>query len=538
MTDSASALEQFRQQWREEVNARSKKPEKRHEAPSGPSKARRGSESKPDRPLNRPPTRHPIADIKDDSEHESGAETTNSRLVERVEKLQVDDVDRDEFHVQSTKPPETALEHFERAVEKEGQGNLGESLTHYRRAYKLDAKVDQTYKEKHFAHRWKQTNPNPSNATSTVPNPAHHSSAEAGEALSTQDLISSFARLPILGAPPIIERDTPPPCPIAELPAELLVGMLQIIGMKDPALLARLALVCKNLAYHVFTENLIWKQVALGYNFGLASQQYNFVTDVQGRELIYSTLEEDEADDLPPITEDSFPRDTTWREVFHQHPRIRFSGVYISTVNYSRPGGASATAHVWSNPIHIVTYYRYLRFFRDGTCISLLTTHEPIEVVPHLTPENLNLARSKGGVNAVLPPVPPPPPPAGGVAPSAPPPTAQNIMKHALRGRWRLCHPTGLGPGSANIPAATADKDLVPGDLHIETEGAGPRYMYTLHLSLRSTNPKSKTAAKNTKLVWKGFWSYNQLSSDWAEFSLRNDKPFYFSRVKRYGLGY
>lgn len=419
-------------------------------------------------------------------------------------------------------------------MEKEDQGNLGESLTHYRKAYKLDAKVDQTYKNKHFAHRWKAANPNPSNAPATVPNPAHHSSADAGEVLPAPELIPTFAGLPIEGAPPMIKGDIPPPCPIAKLPAEVLVEMLQIIGTKDPALLARLSLVCKSLAFHIYSENSIWRRLSLGPHFGFASQQYQFATDIQGRELIFSTLDEEEP--LPPVTEQSFAQDTIWRDVFHGHPRIRFSGVYISTVNYSRPGGASATAHVWSNPIHVVTYYRYLRFFRDGTCISLLTVNEPIDVVPHLTWENLNLVRTKGGTSVVTA---LPPPPAAGGATQAPPPSAQNLMKHALKGRWRLCHPTHIAssaPGDANAEPTKAS-DLVPGDLHIETEGAGPRYTYTMHLSLKSTS-RSRTAPKNTKLVWKGFWSYNQLSNDWAEFGLRNDKPFYFSRVKRYGLGY
>jgi len=78
---------------------------------------------------------------------------------------------------------------------------------------------------------------------------------------------------------------------------------------------------------------------------------------------------------------------------------------------------------------------------------------------------------------------------------------------------------------------------MTPGDLHIETEGAGPRYRYTMHLSLKSAG-RSKHTTKNNKLNWKGFWSYNLLTDDWAEFNLRHDKPFYFSRVKAYGLGY
>ena len=529
MTDSASALEQFRQEWREEVTAKGRKSEKSIAQPSGPSRTRRESASKPDWGSTKPPTRHPVADLKDDSDVDSGVESSSVKLGEKLDRAHLDDADQDEFGMRPGKAPETALEHFEHAIEREGQGNLGDSVRHYRKAYKLDDKVDQVYKQKHFAHRWKPADSNPSNASATVPNPAHHSSQVADEPLSTLELVESFVGIPIEGIPPVIERDIPPPCPIQRLPAELLVEMLQIIGTKDPALLARIAPVCKNLAYHVFTENSIWKRIALGPNFGFASQQYKFTTDVQGRELIYTTLHPESNPDTH-ITENDFPRDTIWRDVFHQHPRIRYSGLYISTVNYSRPGGASATQHVWSNPVHIVTYYRYLRFYRNGTCISLLTTNEPNEVVPYLTAENLDFVRSKGNAKT------PAHIPAAGAAVGIPP-SAQVIMKHALRGRWRIVSPTASKP-DLEQERYNIDSSLVPGDVCIETEGAGPRYVYTMHLSLKSTSPKSKTASKNTKLIWKGFWSYNQLSNDWAEFGLRNDKPFYFSRVKRYGLGY
>ena len=35
-------------------------------------------------------------------------------------------------------------------------------------------------------------------------------------------------------------------------------------------------------------------------------------------------------------------------------------------------------------------------------------------------------------------------------------------------------------------------------------------------------------------MVWRGFWSWNRLTDDVAEFSLRNDKPFFWSRVGRF----
>ena len=542
MDDTATALEEFRQRWKEEVNAKTKKFEK-HSTGTQAVSARRPSEPKPERPLNKPPGRHPIANVRDDPDHETGLDqpgVSTSGLVQNIETLTVRDVDEDEFSVKPLAEPTTALEHFEKAVEREDQGKLGDSLAHYRKAYKLDAKVDQTYKNKHFPTKSKPINHNPSNAAVTVPSTSHRSSEAPSESLTTTELIQSFAGESSTGLPAIIERDRPPPCTIQKLPNELLIHMLGLIGTKDPALLARLSLVCKKLAYQIFTENALWKRIALGPNFGLLAQRYEFATDVQGREVIFQTLEdEDEDETLPRVSELSFPKDTLWRELFHTYPRIRFSGVYISTVNYTRPGGASVSQFTWSNPVHIVTYYRYLRFFRDGTCMSLLTTSEPLEVVHHLTSENLTLVRSKGNppnhplnFTSSAPALQQPPTTQGPIAP----PSAQNLMKHALRGRWRLCHPS-LTSSLQQTDQTPSQPTMLPDDLHIETEGAGPRYMYTMHLSLKSSS-RSPHATKNNKLVWKGFWSYNSLTNDWAEFGLKNDKPFYFSRVKSYGLGY
>ena len=534
MEEPASALEQFRQQWREEVSARAK--QKSPLAPPvthGERLQNQGRESRPVNATKRPPAAQLITERKDHSDEDSAGEGP-SRLIERIEGLTVQDMDSDEFSTKgSTREPKSALEHYERAVEKESQGNLGDSLSHYRQAYRLDARVEQSYKGKHFpAAKSKPTNPNPSNASVTVPLTAHHSSKEASAPLTGSELISSFRGLPILGVPPMIEGDRPPPCPLSKLPSEVLLQILTQAAIKDPALFTRLGMVCKTLAYHICTENHIWKRVVFGSEFGLPSQCYDFATDVQGRESIDQKLEAEGSGYA--VSESSFPdpQAQDWREVFHSHPRIRFTGVYISTVNYTRPGGASVSQVTWNSPVHIVTYYRYLRFFRDGTCISLLTTSEPIEVVHHLTKENMDHFRSNTKDHQQLY-FTSSAPALQGAPGQTVPATAQSLLKHALRGRWRLCHPSSPEL-TTTAPAHLASS---AGDLHIETEGAGPRYMYTMHLSLKSSSARAH-APKNNKLVWKGFWSYNQLTNDWAEFQLKNDKAFLFSRVRSYGLGY
>ena len=541
MDESTSALEQFRQQWRREVEARSRNPKERHAidhaGPPGP--LRDSPESRQKRLSSRLPANHPAANLKDvDDEEAEGLheeDAAGSGMIRRIEGLGVRDVEEDEFSARgSSREPTSALEHYERGVEKESQGNLGDSLSHYRKAYRLDARVEQSYKNRHFPGRSKAINPNPSGAAATVPSTAHHSSKEPQAPTTTSDLIANYAGFAIMGAPAMIEGDKPPPCPVSRLPSEVLLEVLMRTAILDPASFARLALVCKKLAYHIFTENQIWKRVALGAEFGLAGQLYDFSTDIEGRETVNRLLGDGEERLWNPKLNLGDIHAQDWREVFHSRPRIRFTGVYISTVNYARAGGASATQVTWSSPVHIVTYYRYLRFFRDGTVISLLSTNEPIDVVHHLTKENMATVRSSGkdihplNFTSSAPAI-------SGPSAQNVPPTAQSLMKHALRGRWRLCHPSSSSQMSvADIATGGAG---VEGDLHIETEGVGPRYMYTMHLALKSSS-RSRYGVKNNKLQWKGFWSYNQLTNDWAEFQLKNDKAFFFSRVRSYGLGY
>lgn len=394
----------------------------------------------------------------------------------------------------------------------------------------LDDRVHEQYKNKHFpassfppkrpaVPHSTQSQPgqtNPSNASATVPNPAHHSLQGSAAASSISQLIDDFSNLSIPGAPPPTDADPPPPCPIAGLPAELLSEIMTRCAINDLSSLSRLSQVCKRFAYLVMTDEQIWRPIAQGSEYGFAAMHYDYVCDLKGQPIDdYSDLDFEHDQDEPtprPLKQttpaiDQHLLDTlyrsSWRQMFRQRPRLRFNGCYISTVNYNRPGAASTDSRTWGTPIHIVTYFRYLRFFRDGTVISLLTTAEPVDVVHQLTKDNLSA--SKGRDRGLLPSV---------------------VMKDALKGRWHL---SGPGDGSHSDIAEPE------GDVHIETEGVIPKYMWKMQFALGSAGRKD--GARNNKLAWKGFWSYNKLTDDWGEFGLKNDKAFYFSRVKGYGKG-
>ncbi|KAJ3563498.1 hypothetical protein NPX13_g8174 [Xylaria arbuscula] len=586
-----SELESFRQQWREEVSSRarnqpgpsssssaatsqrhnqqsrstpgvasssnSNRPSRRHEPPSytkGPAPTSKAGQLDDDEADYVPA---PVFDTSDPSAAKAtGGHTLDGHGNER------------------SKEPETALDFYEHAVERETTGKLGDSLRLYRKAFRMDDNVDRKYRDKHFAHRWtkaaQQQRSNPSELAVEVPTAAQPPQPEGGggdaeEAtpLSFPDLIASFAGLKVEGSPPECEGVEPPPCYIAALPDEILVHILRDVAVADVGDFVRLAQVCKRFAYLVLTEDRIWRRVCVGSEFGFGGMHYHFQQSITWKPLTLSDAIADldyEADETDNglVTIEQFNRRredeahattlalyrgvkgyTTWQSMFQRRPRVRFNGCYISTVNYFRPGQNSGQTLTWNTPVHIVTYYRYLRLFRDGTVISLTTTDEPAHVVHQLTRDNLPPLR-RGNDSSHhdkqqhhLP---------------AP------VMASALRGRWRLSslrdYQDNAGDMSStqrNAPPqllvtnTTANQNNTTnptlssseGDLYIETEGVvGAKYMYRMDLSLRSAG----RSARNNKLVWRGFWSYNRLTDDWAQFALKNDKPFFFSRVRSYGV--
>ncbi|WXC64268.1 hypothetical protein SNK03_010074 [Fusarium graminearum] len=533
-----SELESFRQKWLSDLKTKNDHPEPAEtSAAGGSSSSRRPHHGPPISSLPHKPA--PVSE--DDTEGEDEEDSAQSPSFAREEPV-LTQPPQEAHHDRKGKKLVSALDHFEEAMHKEDQGNMGDSLKLYRKAYRLDNGVDRRYREKHFPQKLaaRPVSPTATKAsalTSTseaAPQPLKKEEAVESKPLPIGELIASFSGLKIEPAPPPVEGMPEPPCLLADLPDEILIHILRDIAIADVGDFARLSRVCKRLAYLVASEQRIWRRVALGSEVGFGSQLYRFERSVEWDELPEDEQEGPEIQDglvISPselaqrrqdaniaFTESLIPSVyPTWKNLFRSRPRIRFNGCYISTVNYVRTGQASTNQPTWGSPIHIVTYYRYLRFFRDGTLISLLTTNEPADVVHHLTRDELNTHR---GV--------------------AQPHLQSSVMALAFRGRWRLSSAADRDdPAAMDLPAPTAntgvhDRDRDPeGDVFIETEGVGSKYMYRMDLSLRSAGK----GARNNKLMWRGFYSYNKLTDDWADFHLKHDKPFFFSRVKSYGFG-
>ncbi|KAK4128635.1 hypothetical protein N657DRAFT_667842 [Parathielavia appendiculata] len=521
--ESNPELESFREQWKAEVRARhvvpSRSQSQQHQrAAAGPSTtyAKTPARVKPPQPKKKP-----AAQEEDDDNAQSRS------FDEPAAARPTSSHDREQLGAPEMGEPVSALEHYERAVEKEAAGNLGDSLKLYRKAFRMDDAVDIKYKNKHFP----KAVPKPAPAAPFRRAPVGADSvSKPDEPQSMNDLIASFSVVSIAPAPPAVEGMPPSPCPLASLPEELLVHILRDVAILDVGDFVRLAQVCKRLAYLVATEDRIWRRICLGPEFGFEGMHYYWQRQITWGPLTEQDLlrEADEAVaggshtpevEAPPLpltlaerTRRHVQESTantlmfyhslyscSWQRMFRLRPRIRFNGCYISTVNYIRAGQANVNSVTAGLPVHIVTYYRYLRFFRNGTVISLLTTAEPADVVHHLTREAVAL--HVGGANPHLP---------------------SAVVQSVLKGRWRLAR-------KADNPGASLSE--AEGDVVVETEGVS-KYIYRLDLALGTAGK----GTKNNKLSWKGFYSYNPLTGDWAEFTMKNNKPYHFSRVRSYGV--
>lgn len=113
-------LESFRRQWLEEVRTRH---------PAQPAPEARPTERKISLP---PQTQVQLPqEPEDEADYDSHAKVDTSELDGEFRSLELGSQKAEE------KDPQSALEHFERAIEKEDQGRLGDSLTLYRKAYRV-----------------------------------------------------------------------------------------------------------------------------------------------------------------------------------------------------------------------------------------------------------------------------------------------------------------------------------------------------------------------------------------------------------------
>ncbi|XP_032236791.2 F-box only protein 9 isoform X2 [Nematostella vectensis] len=84
--------------------------------------------------------------------------------------------------------------------------------------------------------------------------------------------------------------------------------------------------------------------------------------------------------------------DGSFRLMYIHRPHVLTQGVYISKTMYMRQGEPSVNAFYRS--MHVVEYYRYIRFNLNGSVVFLTTNEEPSSVIPQLSqPSNISLLK-------------------------------------------------------------------------------------------------------------------------------------------------
>lgn len=132
-TDTNPELESFREQWRAEVRA--KRPTasgSQHQSSTstshGEPSRRTTAPSAPPRPTANLSSRKPkVLDV--DEDYVEPLAFDDPQPVQPEQPVRQQDKHNEE--------PVTALDHYERAVEKESQGSLGDSLMLYRKAFRV-----------------------------------------------------------------------------------------------------------------------------------------------------------------------------------------------------------------------------------------------------------------------------------------------------------------------------------------------------------------------------------------------------------------
>ncbi|KAK9754827.1 F-box-like [Popillia japonica] len=136
---------------------------------------------------------------------------------------------------------------------------------------------------------------------------------------------------------------------ISELPTEILLYILRWVVSSDLDLrsLEMFAQSCRGF-YLCARDQKIWRlacERAWGLNCGTLMSEYS-----------------------------------SWREMFLERARLHFNGCYISKTTYIRQGESSFQDQFY-RPWHVVTFYRYFRFFPEGLVFMLTTPDEPSQCI-------------------------------------------------------------------------------------------------------------------------------------------------------------
>lgn len=245
-------------------------------------------------------------------------------------------------------PIDYALELFEVAAAKEQIGQLTEAVDYYRKAYKLDEKVDMHYRE-----RLVNSLPPLEKRKDGIPLEDYRFKTMDLSKINVRKLLASFDRCEMEP-----QNEEIPVVALAVLPDEILLRIMETMVLTDTPSWFNFSMSCKKLAYLGLYDSTVWRKLA------------QIVYDQQ----VYR----DDGKRRRKLIKEKWGRD--WLKMLRERPFIKYCGIYVSTVICQKEGDRTEFSSSWNKPFRSLTYYRYYRFFPDGKCLKLLTIMEPQKV--------------------------------------------------------------------------------------------------------------------------------------------------------------
>lgn len=372
---------------------------------------------------------------------------------------------------------EIAFELFVLASEKEQVGQLNDAADYYWKAFKLDDKVDLKYREKYFEEAKTEESRQIMTRTKDQLKIAGRSNRSNAKPLELNrgrliELLDSYSTCDF------VANDEEKPVYLQKLPYEVIENIMELLLIQDTPTWVDFSLCCKKLAFIGFRDKNIWSKLSqLVYE----KQVYRDNDEEKFKYLIKSQW------------------GIKHYQMLNMRPFIKYRGVYISKVSYMKEGARSENSNSWNLPYRIITYYRYYRFFPDGTCLKIITVLEPKRVIPKLhkgykVSEDVELMKEDVREEDVQSPV-------------------DNFSNRS----W------------LRIFAGTFTMTL-QGEVETNCDGPVEKYRFIDKFTIGSTGKYHR----HNKLQWVDLGFYDTINRTHSSLNRDNEKDFVFSRVKSY----
>lgn len=394
-----------------------------------------------------------------------------------------------------------AMDLFEQAMKKELHGLMADAVRLYREAFKINDRIDLLYRQekvpKAIQDLRREHGKNSSRkvdehvvrnldvvalldlyAMETVHPPG---SSENGAELESGDGTDHVTSL--MGQLSTSLHVELAVSPLTRLHNEIWVYILQLVLRDDCEAWFRFGITCRKHAFLAFASlSAVWRDFCY-----LVYPSQAWQENQTGQEVV-------PRDPLQSLSEYG-----GWRKMLADRPFIKFLGCYVSVVNYYTEGGREEFSLAWNSPVRTVTYYRYLRFYPNGECIMALTSLEPDKVIPQFSRRNPHMCMFPN-----------------------------SEVKDTLVPWHKQSHRIFSGRWTINTES----------EVHVCVEnGSVPYYNFHYVFAIRNLGAVSKHA----KLTWVEFYAIRKKmkedddrEGEVAEFGMRKEKPFKFSRVRSY----